>query len=118
MTQVDVLEEPGPAEDLFERKHTAGQRIHEILHRLPWLSPLIVLILACIVFGIVSDRFFKAGNLSILLQQTAVIGSLAVGQTLIILTAGIDLSIGAVMVLASLVMAKLVSDNGWPGPLA
>jgi fructose transport system permease protein len=47
-----------------------------------------------------------------------VIGSLAVGQTLIILTAGIDLSIGAVMVLASLVMAKLVSDNGWPGPLA
>jgi fructose transport system permease protein len=77
-----------------------------------------VLILACIVFGIVSDRFFKAGNLSILLQQTAVIGSLAVGQTLIILTAGIDLSIGAVMVLSSLVMAKLVSDNGWPGPLA
>jgi fructose transport system permease protein len=118
MTQVDVLEEPGPAEDLFERKHTVGQRVHGVLHRLPWLSPLIVLILACIVFGIVSDRFFKAGNLSILLQQTAVIGSLAVGQTLIILTAGIDLSIGAVMVLASLVMAKLVSDNGWPGPLA
>jgi fructose transport system permease protein len=116
MTQ--ILDEPGPAEDLFERKHTVGQRIHEVLHRLPWLSPLIVLILACIVFGIVSDRFFKAGNLSILLQQTAVIGCLAVGQTLIILTAGIDLSIGAVMVLASLVMAKLVSDNGWPGPLA
>jgi fructose transport system permease protein len=95
-----------------------GQQVHEVLHRLPWLSPLIVLILACIVFGIVSDRFFKAANLSILLQQTAVIGSLAVGQTLIILTAGIDLSIGAVMVLSSLVMAKLVSDNGWPGPIA
>ena len=66
MTQ--ILDEPGPAEDLFERKHTVGQRIHEVLHRLPWLSPLVVLILACIVFGIVSDRFFKAGNLSILLQ--------------------------------------------------
>ena len=118
MTQVDILEEPGPAEDLFERKHTVGQQVHGVLHRLPWLSPLIVLILACIVFGIVSDRFFKAANLSILLQQTAVIGSLAVGQTLIILTAGIDLSIGAVMVLSSLVMAKLVSDNGWPGPIA
>ena len=50
-----------------------------------------------------------------MLQQAAVVGSLAVGQTLIILTAGIDLSIGAVMVLSSLVMAKLVSDNGWPG---
>ena len=47
-------------------------------------------------------------------QQVSVVGSLAVGQTLIILTAGIDLSIGAVMVLASLVMAKLVADTGSP----
>jgi fructose transport system permease protein len=116
MTQ--ILEEPGPAEDILQRKHTAGQRIHEVLHRLPWLSPLIVLILAGIVFGLKNHRFFELANLSIVLQQTAVIGSLAVGQTLIILTAGIDLSIGAVMVLSSLVMAKLVSDNGWPGPLA
>jgi fructose transport system permease protein len=116
MTQ--VLEAPGPAEDILQRKHTVGQRIHGLLHRLPWLSPLVVLILACIIFGLKSDRFFKPENLSIVLQQTAVVGSLAVGQTLIILTAGIDLSIGAVMVLSSLVMAKLVSDNGWPGPIA
>jgi fructose transport system permease protein len=52
------------------------------------------------------------------LQQAAVVGSLAVGQTLIILTAGIDLSIGAVMVLATLVMAKLVSESGWNPVLA
>ena len=50
-----------------------------------------------------------------MLQQAAVIGALAVGQTLIILTAGIDLSVGAVMVLACLVMAKLASDNRLPG---
>jgi fructose transport system permease protein len=44
----------------------------------------------------------------------AVVGTLAVGQTLIILTAGIDLSIGAIMVLSSFVMAKLAFDNQVP----
>ncbi len=116
MTQ--IIEEPELAEDILHRKRTPAQRVHELLHRQPALSPLLVLLIACIVFGLVNDRFFRAANLSIVLQQAAVVGSLAVGQTLIILTAGIDLSIGAAMVLASLVMAKLVSDNGWPGPLA
>ncbi len=118
MTTTQVLEEPGPAEDLLQPKHTLGRRVHEILHRLPALSPLLVLILACIAFGLISNRFFKAENLSIVLQQAAVVGSLAVGQTLIILTAGIDLSIGAAMVLASLVMAKLVTSNGLPDIVA
>jgi fructose transport system permease protein len=116
MTQ--VVEEPGTAEELLKPRDTPARRIHDVLHRLPWLSPLIVLILACIVFGLANSRFFRPENISIILQQTAVVGSLAVGQTLIILTAGIDLSIGAVMVLSSLVMAKLVNDNGAPGILA
>ena len=116
MTQ--IIEEPELAEDILHRKRTPAERVHGILHQQPALSPLIVLIIACIIFGLVNDRFFRAANLSIVLQQAAVVGSLAVGQTLIILTAGIDLSIGAAMVLATLVMAKLVSDNGWPGPLA
>jgi fructose transport system permease protein len=116
MTQ--VIEEPGLAEDVLKPKETFGRRVHEILHRLPALSPLVVLILACVVFGLVSDRFFRAANLSIVLQQAAVVGALAVGQTLIILTAGIDLSIGAVMVLASLVMAKTYSESNWPALLA
>ena len=48
----------------------------------------------------------------------AVVGALAVGQTVIILTAGIDLSIGMAMVLSSLVMVKLNYDHGVPGPIA
>jgi fructose transport system permease protein len=113
-----VVEEPGTAEEILKPRDTPARRIHEVLHRLPALSPLIVLILACIVFGLANGRFFRPENLSIVLQQAAVVGSLAVGQTLIILTAGIDLSIGAVMVLASLVMAKLVNDSGAPGIVA
>nr|WP_239579366.1 ABC transporter permease [Microlunatus panaciterrae] len=48
----------------------------------------------------------------------AVVGALAVGQTLVILTAGVDLSNGMAMVLASLVMVKLNHDQGVPGALA
>jgi fructose transport system permease protein len=113
-----LLEAPEPAEQILAPKATVGRRIHSTLHRMPALSPLIVLIVACIAFGVSNGRFFNPANLSIVLQQAAVVGSLAVGQTLVILTAGIDLSVGAVMVLATLVMAKLAAENGLPGPLA
>src|SRR5947208_11522437 len=116
MTQ--ILEAPGPAEQILRPKDTPARRIHDVLHRMPALSPLLVLILACVLFGIDNNRFFRPENLSIVLQQAAVVGALAVGQTLIILTAGIDLSVGAVMVLASLVMAKSVINHGLPGPVA
>ena len=114
----NVVEAPSSAEDILQTRDTPGRKIHNLLHRMPALSPLIVLVLAMIVFGLANGRFFRPENISIVLQQSAVVGSLAVGQTLIILTAGIDLSIGAVMVLSTLVMAKLVSDNGIPGVLA
>lgn len=106
------------ADPLFRIEETPARRIHNVLHRYPALSPLLVLVLACLVFGFANDRFYQPGNLSIVLQQAAVVGALAVGQTLVILTAGIDLSVGAIMVLSSLVMAKLVSDGQVPGVVA
>lgn len=109
---------PITAEELAGDKHTISQRIHELLHKQPALSPALVLILAIIVFSFLSDRFIRPQNLSLVLQQVSIVGSLAVGQTLIILTAGIDLSIGANMVLASLVMSKLALNNGVPGFIA
>jgi fructose transport system permease protein len=110
MTNTIDVEAPASAEDLAGGSHVA-QRIHEILHRQPALSPAIVLVLACVVFSFLSDRFLRLENLSLIAQQVAVVGTLAVGQTLIILTSGIDLSIGAVTVLASLVMSKVVFTN-------
>ncbi len=108
MTKSIDIEAPASAEELAGNSHTIGQRVHELLHRQPALSPALVLILACIVFSFLSDRFLRLQNFSLITQQVAVIGSLAVGQTVIILTAGIDLSIGAITVLASFTMAKLV----------
>lgn len=118
-TQMEKGSTPSTAADEFlNRPVTVAQRVHTILHRQPALSPAIVLVLAGIAFTFLSGRFLTLTNLSLVVQQVAVVGSLAVGQTVIILTAGIDLSIGAVMVLSSLVMSKLVFDHGVPGVLA
>jgi len=106
------------AEELVPTRHTPAQRIQHLLHRNPALSPLIVLIVAILVFGLVADNFLRPQALSLLVQQMAVVGALAAGQTVIILTAGIDLSIGMAMVLTSLVMVKLNDDLGVPGVLA
>jgi fructose transport system permease protein len=118
VTSTKSLETPATAEELSGDSHTLGQRTHELLHRYPALSPALVLVLACIVFSFLSNRFLKLENLSLVAQQVSIVGALAVGQTLVVLTAGIDLSIGAVCVLASLVMSKLVFNNHAPAVLA
>jgi fructose transport system permease protein len=100
---------------------TAGslaERLHDLLHARPTLGPAFVLLLAVIVFSIAAQGFLEARNLSLIVQQVMVVGTLAAAQTIIILTAGIDLSVGAIMVLASIVMAKLSAETGLPGPAA
>ncbi|WP_051274812.1 ABC transporter permease [Cellulomonas sp. URHD0024] len=104
-------------EDLL-RNTTTGERIQSVLHRYPALSPAVVLVVAVVVFGFLNDRFWRPENLSLITQQVAVVGALAIGQTLIILTAGIDLSVGAIMVLSSMVMAQTATNNGVPAVLA
>jgi fructose transport system permease protein len=88
------------------------------LHAHPSLGPLAVLVVSAVVFDLINTRMFALGNLSIMLQQVAVIGLLALGQTIIILTAGIDLSVGAIMIFAQMVMGGLAISNGLPVVLA
>ena len=71
-------------------------------------------VLAMAFFSLKSDRFLQAQNLSLVLQQVMVVGVLAIGQTLVILTAGIDLSCGTVMAFGQIVMTKLAVANGVP----
>jgi fructose transport system permease protein len=84
----------------------------------PTVGPLIALVLTMVFFSLKSDRFLQAENLSLVLQQTMVVGVLAIGQTLVILTAGIDLSVGTVMALGQIVMTKLAVVSGVPPLLA
>jgi fructose transport system permease protein len=80
----------------------------------PAVGPLLALVLAMAFFTFKSDRFLQTQNLSLILQQVMVVGVLAIGQTLVILTAGIDLSCGTVMALGQIVMTKLAIANGVP----
>jgi fructose transport system permease protein len=78
----------------------------------PAVGPLLALVLTMAFFSLKSDRFLQAQNLSLVLQQVMVVGVLAIGQTLVILTAGIDLSVGTVMALGQIIMAKLAVASG------
>ena len=75
-------------------------------------GPFIALLLACAFFAVQSERFLSGQNFSLILQQVMVVGVIAIGQTLIILTAGIDLSCGMIMALGSIVMTKFAVDLG------
>ena len=82
------------------------------------IGSLLALVAAGAFFALRTDRFLSPDNLSLVLQQVMVVGVIAIGQTLVILTAGIDLSCGMVMALAGMVMTKLAVEHGVPVPLA
>lgn len=88
------------------------------LPRAAALGPFVALIVACVFFATRSDRFLTGENFSLILQQVMVVGVIAIGQTLIILTAGVDLSCGTVMALGGIVMTKLAVEHGLPVPVA
>ncbi len=102
---------PGPSPTMAKAPPQRRFSFSSIV-RQPLLGPLAALLLAIIVFSLITDSFLRPQNLSLILQQSVVIGILAVGQTLVILTGGIDLSIGAVAVLGTIVMAKVAGASG------
>lgn len=67
-----------------------------------------------IILGVLSPYFLTTDNLYNLVRQTAVAGVIAIGETLTIITAGIDLSVGSVVALTGVVTATLMVDSGWP----
>jgi len=92
------------------------RRLQGFLHQYPTSIPLVVLVIGVVIFAFAAPqgRFLTPLNLSIVLQQVTIVGILAMAQTLIILTAGIDLSVGAIMVLSSIVMGRLAVESGVP----
>lgn len=69
-------------------------------------GPLLALILLCIVMSIVSPSFLTTDNLMNVARQASCYGLIALGMLVAILTGGIDLSVGAMMALTSILMAK------------
>lgn len=91
------------------------KKIQHALHVTPSLVPLIVLVMSIIIFGVLlGSKFFSPFALSLILQQVAIVGIVGAAQSLVILTAGIDLSVGAIMVMSSVVMGQFTFRYGIP----
>ena len=87
------------------------QRPTRSLFAYPITGPLVALIVIVVVFSLTTSTFMNAGNMSLIARQSVVIGTLALGQTLIILVSGIDLAAGAIMVLGTVVAGSIASQG-------
>lgn len=97
---------------------TAGKQRHEWGRRLARHSPLLIFAALCLVLAVISPEFRGGGNVQQVALRTCVVAVMAVGQILVILTAGIDLSVGSVAALSAVVAALLMTEQSWPVPLA
>lgn len=104
----------------FEKEHrTLLERAQHTLHSNQAAVPLIVLILSVAAFGfLVGGKFFNAYSLTLIIQQIAIVGIVGAAQTLVILVAGIDLSVGAIMVLSAVIMGQFTFRYGIPVPIS
>jgi inositol transport system permease protein len=107
---------------------TANARNFDGFSFLARFAPLIFLLVLMLVFAIIEPRFMSSINLLNVMRQVSITGLLAIGMTFVILTAGIDLSVGSLLAFAGLVAAAVakggmqdrftVGDNsigyGWP----
>ena len=98
-------------------------KARSFLRTYPTAIPAIILIASILVFGfiatfIVPNNFLTASTLSLILKQVTVVGIIAIAQTLVILTAGIDLSVGIILVLCAMIMGRLTTLQDVPYYLA
>ena len=100
----------------FDDDHVSvGKRVQRFLHSYPTTVPFVVLLLGLLLGCTVNYSHFVTGsNISTVLTQVTIIGILGIAQTLVILTAGIDLSVGVIMVISSVVMGRLAVVDGVP----
>jgi ribose/xylose/arabinose/galactoside ABC-type transport system permease subunit len=74
---------------------------------------LIILVL-CVVVTAINPRFLSVDNIMVVLQQVSVVGILTMGMALLLISGGIDLSMGSIMVFSAVVMAKVIMGGGDP----
>jgi fructose transport system permease protein len=115
-----VLTAAATSQATFDEDHLSiTKRIQRFLHLYPTTVPIVVLVLGLLLGVAVNpSHFATANNLSLVLTQVTIIGIVGIAQTLIILTAGIDLSVGVIMVISSVVMGRLAVVDWLPVILA
>jgi ribose/xylose/arabinose/galactoside ABC-type transport system permease subunit len=79
---------------------------------------LVLLVASFAFFSITQDNFFTQANVENLLTSVSILFVVSIGMTFVVLTGGIDLSVGSLLALSGLILAKLFNDLGIPAPLA
>lgn len=79
------------------------------------LGPLVILLILIIVFTMVEPFFLTRTNLGYVGRQVAALGIVAVGQTIVIISAGIDLSVGSVVALTGVAAARVLEERNLVG---
>jgi ribose transport system permease protein len=82
------------------------------------LGILALLIVVCLYTAVSSDRFLRVGNLENLVHRTALFGILSIGAAFVIVTGGIDLSIGSMVCLVGTLLPYLLTKQDWSVPAA
>lgn len=82
------------------------------------LALVVVLAALWIALSIGTDTFLTSSNLSDLLQAVSPVALIGMGMTAVIVTAGIDVSVGSLTAVAMVIVAKLIRDSGAPLPEA
>src|SRR3954462_9668994 len=91
-----------------QKQHTnRGDSVRRAFARNPVLGPTAALVVVMVFFSLSTNTFLNVDNFSLIVQQSVVISTLAIGQTPIILTAGIDLANAAIAVFGTLLLTRL-----------
>ena len=113
----DVQTVPSPTTQSQSQRQSRIEHKERMQTLMRTAGMLPVLVLLCIGFGVVTDGFFTLQNLSIVTQQASINIVLAAGMTFVILTGGIDLSVGSVLAAAAVtaLLASNIPGWGWLG---
>jgi ribose transport system permease protein len=100
-----------------EAKQPAWQRMLDPANLATWAAPIALVVLA-LVFEVLNPTFLSVGNIQSMLTSAAILIVLTIGQTFVVATAGIDLSIASAMTLAAVVFGVVFDVGLWPAILA
>jgi ribose/xylose/arabinose/galactoside ABC-type transport system permease subunit len=78
----------------------------------------ILLVVLCVIVTAVNPRFLGASNLTNMARLIGMYGIFSIGMGLVIITGGIDLSIGSVFALQGIILAIMLREWNWPWPIA
>lgn len=100
---------------MVNTKHTAKSSVimkdQSLISKLSGLGPVLALIVLVIITTIMNRNFLDPNNLLNLLRQVSINGLIAFGMTFVILTGGIDLSVGAILALTSALSAMMITSG-------